>query len=130
MRVLVWTLVWIGGLAAVVCVVGFVWFSRVAREQVEEVERFAANATQADCADETARRALRCQGLGVRCMAEVAVFAPGCMTLARRGDGRGFCASLPPAYDFKAMRTWGESFCPPRGLEGERCRFLTAQLWG
>lgn len=129
MRIVVWILVGLGTLALILVLVAGLLF-RSASQKTEDAKSFAANATQADCADETARRVKDCEDFGVSCMMDISLFVPGCMTSAKRSEGEEFCATVPAASDEKAVAAWREDFCPSRGLDKERCEFVVSLLAG
>jgi hypothetical protein len=127
MRVVVWILVGLGTLG-LIAIVALVLVGRSLTEKAETVQKFAANATQADCAEEVVRRAKDCEDFGVSCIMDLSIFAPGCMSGAKPSEGEEFCASVPASEDEQEIVAWSESFCPPRELDENRCAFIAGML--
>ncbi len=129
MRIVVWILVGLGVLG-LIAIVAVVLIGRSVTQKAEDAQKFAANATQSDCADEAARRAKECEDFGVSCIMDISLFAPGCMSAAKPSEGEEFCAGIPATEDEQAFAVWSQSFCPPRGLDETRCAFIGGLLAG
>ena len=129
MRIVVWILVVLGALAMLLIVAVFL-IGRSVSQKAEDAQKFAANATQAECAEEAVRRAKACEDFGVSCIMDISLFTPGCLAAAKRSEGEEFCTSVPAPEDEQGTMKWSETFCPPRGLDESRCAFIAGLLSG
>ncbi len=129
MRIVVWILVGLGTLG-LIAIVALALIGRSISQKAEDAQKFAASATQAECADEAARRAKACEDFGVSCMMDISLFAPSCMSGAQSAGGEDFCTNVPASDDEQAILKWSETFCPPRGLDESRCGFIAGLLSG